>query len=68
MARSKFAKDCLKWCQENRDDLLSKYFLDSFKETGVHKEEARRWKQIADALGELSISYNESVYQIKSRG
>lgn len=51
MARSKFVENTLKWCHDHPDDELSKYFLESYAEGNrIHREEAKRWKRIAEEL------------------
>jgi hypothetical protein len=62
-----FEKKVMQWTKIHPDDPLSQYFLESYKESEkVRKEESKKWKQIADAL--VQISYRTTRASIKEDG
>jgi hypothetical protein len=61
-----FEKKVIQWTKIHPDDPLSQYFIESYiASERMRKEQARKWKQIADAL--VQISYRTTRASIKSK-
>jgi hypothetical protein len=58
-------KRLINYAKLHPDDPLSEFFIKSYEESeNVRKEERKKWKQIADAL--VEISYRTTRASVKS--
>jgi hypothetical protein len=60
-----FEKKVMQYAKSHPEDVFAEYFIKSYEESErMRKEDAKRWKEISDAL--LHISYRTTKMSIKS--